>query len=103
MLKKRSVFCGGFSKQLVEIIKKKPPKATFIDFHSCGIFHSPSRRPNRSVSGPGDRYSQWARFVESSKSISNANSSRKSKKAASARQARPLFLSLRRGIVNKPP
>jgi transposase-like protein len=34
----RSVFCGGFSKQLVEIIKKKPPKATFVDFLSCGIF-----------------------------------------------------------------
>jgi transposase-like protein len=38
-------FLRGFSKQLVEIIKKKPPQATFIDFHSCGIFHRPSRPP----------------------------------------------------------
>jgi len=38
MWKSRSVFCGGFSKQLVEIIKKKVPKATFVDFHSCGIY-----------------------------------------------------------------
>jgi hypothetical protein len=22
----------------VEIINKKPPKATFVDFHSCGIY-----------------------------------------------------------------
>src|SRR2546425_7543998 len=28
MWKSRSVFCGGFSKQLVEIINKKPPQAT---------------------------------------------------------------------------
>jgi hypothetical protein len=34
MWESRSVFCGGFSKQLVEIIKKKPPKATFVDFLS---------------------------------------------------------------------
>src|SRR5213593_1827236 len=40
MWKSRSVFCGGFSKQLVEIINKKAPQATFVDFHSCGIFHS---------------------------------------------------------------
>jgi len=35
-------FCGGFSKQLVEIIKKKSPKASLFDFdfHSCGSFHS---------------------------------------------------------------
>jgi hypothetical protein len=32
MWESRSVFCGGFSKQLVEIIKKKLPKATFVDF-----------------------------------------------------------------------
>jgi len=56
MWKSRSVFCGGFSKQLVEIINKKPPQATFVDFHSCGIFHSPSRPPI-SASGRGDRYS----------------------------------------------
>jgi hypothetical protein len=37
--------CGGFSKQQLEIIKKKVPKATFADFQSCGIFHSPSRPP----------------------------------------------------------
>jgi hypothetical protein len=57
MWKSRSVLCEGFSKQLVEIIKKKSPKATVVDFHSCGIFHSPSRPPVRSVSGQGDRYS----------------------------------------------
>jgi hypothetical protein len=34
------------SKQLVEIIKKKLPKATFIDFHSSGSFHSDSRPPD---------------------------------------------------------
>jgi len=45
MWESRSVFCGGFSKQLVEIIKKKSPEATFVDFLSCGIFHSPSRQP----------------------------------------------------------
>jgi hypothetical protein len=45
MWESRSVFCGGFSKQLVEIINKKSPKASFVDFHSCGIFHSPSRAP----------------------------------------------------------
>jgi hypothetical protein len=28
----------------VEIIKQKSPKATFIDFHSCGSFHSALRR-----------------------------------------------------------
>ncbi len=26
------------------IIKKKMPKATFVDFHSCGRFHSAFRR-----------------------------------------------------------
>jgi hypothetical protein len=34
--------CGKrfvLSKQLVEIIKKKLPKATESDFHSCGSFH----------------------------------------------------------------
>jgi len=51
MWESRSVFCGGFSKQLVEIIKKKSPKATVVDFHSCGIFHSPSRPPIVSVGG----------------------------------------------------
>jgi hypothetical protein len=25
----------------VEIIKRKPPKATFSDFHGCGSFHRP--------------------------------------------------------------
>jgi len=53
MWESRSVFCGGFSKQLVEIIKKKPPQATFVDFHSCAIFHSPSRPPRVSVGGRG--------------------------------------------------
>lgn len=33
---KRSV--RGFFKRLVEIINKKSPKATLIDFHSCGSF-----------------------------------------------------------------
>jgi hypothetical protein len=28
----------------VEIIKKKSPKATLIDFHSCGSFHSACRQ-----------------------------------------------------------
>ncbi len=36
-------FGEGFSKQLVGIIKKILPKASFIDFHSCGSFHSASR------------------------------------------------------------
>jgi hypothetical protein len=57
MWESRSVFCGGFSKQLVEIIKKKSPKASFVDFHSCGIFHSPSRPRIVSFWGRGDRYS----------------------------------------------
>jgi hypothetical protein len=51
MWESRSVFCEGFSKQLVEIIKKKSPKATFVDFHSCGIFHSPSRPPMVAAGG----------------------------------------------------
>jgi hypothetical protein len=51
MWESRSVFCEGFSKSLVEIIKKKMPKATFVDFHSDGIFHSPSRPPIFSVRG----------------------------------------------------
>jgi len=38
-----AVFAKAFSKQLVEIIKKKLPKATFIDFHSCGRFHGAFR------------------------------------------------------------
>ena len=37
-------FSGGFSKQLVEIIKKKLPKASLFDFHSCGSFHSACRQ-----------------------------------------------------------
>jgi len=37
-------FCEGFCKQLVGIIEKKSLKATFIDFHSCGRFHSALRR-----------------------------------------------------------
>jgi len=57
MWESRSVFCEGFSKQLVEIIKKILPKASFFDFLSCGIFHSPSRPPIGSVRGRGDRYS----------------------------------------------
>jgi hypothetical protein len=32
--------CEGLSKQIVGIIKKKSPKATFVDFHSCGRFLS---------------------------------------------------------------
>jgi hypothetical protein len=51
MWESRSVFCEGFSKSLVEIIKKELPKATVVDFHSDGIFHSPSRPPNLSVRG----------------------------------------------------
>jgi hypothetical protein len=27
----------------VEIIKKESPKASFVDFHSCGSFHSACR------------------------------------------------------------
>jgi hypothetical protein len=73
MWESRSVFCGGFSKQLVEIIEKKPPKATFVDFHSCGIFHSPSRTPMLWARGWGEQYSQWERFVESSKPNSNVS------------------------------
>jgi hypothetical protein len=51
MWESRSVVCEGFSKSLVEIIKKKMPKATFVDFHSDGIFHSPSRPRMFSVHG----------------------------------------------------
>jgi hypothetical protein len=43
MWESRSVFGEGFSKRVVEIIKRMPPKATLLDFHTCGIFHSPSR------------------------------------------------------------
>jgi hypothetical protein len=57
MWESRSVFCGGFSKQLVEIIKEKSPKATFVDFRSCGIFHSPSRPRIFPVRGGGAGYS----------------------------------------------
>jgi hypothetical protein len=38
-------FGEGFSKQLVGIIKKKLPKASYIDFHSCWQF--PQRVPPR--------------------------------------------------------
>jgi hypothetical protein len=38
----------------VEIIKKKSPQATFVDFHSYAIFHSPSRPSSFSVRGWGD-------------------------------------------------
>jgi hypothetical protein len=39
-VKKPGAFCGGgFFKQLVEIIKKKSPKATFVDFHSYVSFN----------------------------------------------------------------
>jgi hypothetical protein len=51
MGKSRSVVCEGFSKSLVEIIKTKWPKAVLVDFHSDGIFHSPSRPPACSVRG----------------------------------------------------
>lgn len=37
--KKLERFCGGFFQAVVEIIKKKAPKATLIDFHSGGSFH----------------------------------------------------------------
>jgi len=57
MWESRSVFSEGFSKQLVEIIKRMPPKASLFDFHSCGIFHSPFRAPIVSVRGQGVRYS----------------------------------------------
>jgi hypothetical protein len=39
MWKKRSVFCGAFSKQLVEIIKKKCwPQADLFRFPSVAAF-----------------------------------------------------------------
>jgi hypothetical protein len=57
MWKSRSVVCEGVSKQLVEIIKRKLPKATLLDFHSCGIFHSPFRPAILSVGGRGAGYS----------------------------------------------
>jgi len=57
MWKSRSVLCEGFSKQLVEIIKRMLPKATFVDFLSCGIFHSPFRPAIHSVGGRGAGYS----------------------------------------------
>jgi hypothetical protein len=43
MWEKRSVFCGAFSKHLVEILKKKFAEGAPSDFHRCGIFHSASR------------------------------------------------------------
>lgn len=73
MWESRSVFCGGFSKPLVEIIKKKPPQATFVDFHSGGIFHSPRARRCFRLANEGDRYSEWEKFVESSEPNSNVN------------------------------
>jgi len=57
MWESRSVLCAGFSKQLVEIIKRMLPKATFLDFHSCGIFHSPPRQSVVPVGGDGAGYS----------------------------------------------
>jgi hypothetical protein len=51
MWESRSVLREGFSKQLVGIIKRILPKASIFDFHSCGIFHSPSRPPVFSVGG----------------------------------------------------
>jgi hypothetical protein len=57
MWKSRSRFGEGFSKQLVEIIKRMLPQASLFDFHSCGIFHSPRRPPNFPVGGRGNRYS----------------------------------------------
>jgi hypothetical protein len=50
MWESRSV-SEGFSKQLLEIIKKILPKASVFDFHGCGIFHSPSRPSIFSVGG----------------------------------------------------
>src|SRR5881397_692083 len=41
MWKSRSVFCGGFSKQLVEIINKKPPQATLCRFPQLRHFPQP--------------------------------------------------------------
>jgi hypothetical protein len=73
MWESRSVCSEGFSKQFVEIINRMPPKASLLDFHSCGIFHSPFRPPIFSVRGWGACYSQWEKFVESSKPISNVN------------------------------
>jgi hypothetical protein len=57
MWESRSGFCEGFSKQLVEIIKKKSPKAAFVDFRSCGIFHSPLRPPIFPARSGGAGYS----------------------------------------------
>jgi len=57
MWESRSVFCAGFSKQLVEIIKRILPKASLLDFHSCGIFHSPLRPAMFSAGGRGAGYS----------------------------------------------
>jgi hypothetical protein len=56
MWESRSVFCGGFSKQFVEIIKKKLPKATFADFHQLRHFPQPLAPADFSVRGRGDRY-----------------------------------------------
>jgi hypothetical protein len=38
----RACFSLDLSKQLVEIIKKKSPKASDFDFLSCGSFNRPS-------------------------------------------------------------
>jgi len=57
MWESRSVFGEGFSKLVLEIIKKMLPKASVLDFQSSVIFHSPSRPPIFSVNGRGERYS----------------------------------------------
>jgi hypothetical protein len=44
MWEKRSVFCGAFSKHLVEIIQQEVGRRpTLVDFHRCAIFHSAAR------------------------------------------------------------
>jgi hypothetical protein len=40
-VKKPEPFLRRLFQAAVEIINKKLPKATFIDFHRCGSFHRP--------------------------------------------------------------
>ncbi len=40
-VKKLAPFLRRLFQAAVEIIKKKLPKATFLDFHGCGSFHRP--------------------------------------------------------------
>src|SRR5262245_39482654 len=56
-----AVLCGGFCKQLEEMIKKKLPKATLLDFLSCGSFHS-APRPLFFLETPREQLDRFCRL-----------------------------------------